>query len=646
MPRKPSSILLAANVIKNVQENGVDPESLFDGNGAEEEFDHPMYRFYQDIEDRQREIKEKLNTEELSEEETERLSNITGALDYLKDSIKSTFTNTKDFIRDYYNQDNPGMNLDNLKEASDSASAFIRDLEEIKKDFPEEAEQEYFKSFDKDFTPDKYSDNTIKSNNRDPNYKYADIIEASGEKKSAAKWIEEAREKLKKDGYESDLDAPRQFARIIAARQLGNAVRGKKQNIVNNMITEGQLEERAAELMEDQCFQDFMKSMDVPEVREFGADRGEFDDKGPDDMVAIRNVNFDDRKYLKFLAGHCGALEDKLGEHVAGRVDSDELVDNGDGLYGRYAGTVKEQNKYATYSQYIADNLYPSIDTRIRYEKDVVPKEKSVKLYAAFELGAKSRKVEENGKEVRRGYKFNAAALEARTQQLLKDPLMMIMIKDPKYKQMLDDGQFHKFKAASVDVMKQFTPAKDNYTNLAKNVSVSESKVGMEALKILYEKLLGPNPNDPKKYKKYLAGRSPEYRRMVNAVGSLINKGDSATQLDRVKTLGTVLKYQEGKEQIRTFKGGRERFDLSMQVGLAVTRGTPAAKIFDAHIDDINEMRGPKAQDNPEYRVDKYELSDVFNRAKDNLKAELAPEADAEVKERDIDQPVLGPING
>ena len=85
----------------------------------------------------------------------------------------------------------------------------------------------------------------------------ADILKRFGETKSAAKWI---------DSVYKEMDEPisvseERVARILAARQLGNAVYGDPKNIKNAKFSEAELRVHADKLMQSQAFKDYYKSV-------------------------------------------------------------------------------------------------------------------------------------------------------------------------------------------------------------------------------------------------------------------------------------------------------------------------------------------------------------------------------------------------
>ena len=88
------------------------------------------------------------------------------------------------------------------------------------------------------------------------------ILHASGEKKSAAKWIEEIQKGIKK--YDPKT-TPEKVAMIFAARQLADAKFGKRANIDKNTLTMAEIKNQAAKLMGDPEFKKYAEEV-LPKV--------------------------------------------------------------------------------------------------------------------------------------------------------------------------------------------------------------------------------------------------------------------------------------------------------------------------------------------------------------------------------------------
>lgn len=149
------------------------------------------------------------------------------------------------------------------------------------------------------------------------------LLDAHGQRKSAAAWIEESKAELASHSYEPDVH----LARIIAARQLANANRGRRGNIDNTQLTDGQIENRARQLLEDSTFQAFLHQ---------GGYQPAYQDDDLNNAI-LNTAEKEERAYNKYMSllsqGHGGAFEDKLQDFIAAQPNRQNLDQN---LYGRY----------------------------------------------------------------------------------------------------------------------------------------------------------------------------------------------------------------------------------------------------------------------------------------------------------------------
>ena len=122
------------------------------------------------------------------------------------------------------------------------------------------------------------------------------------ERKSAAQKIQEIQDEIRKTGKVTD----EQLAMLIAARQLGNAVRNDRKNIDANQLTGYELFIRSKELLNDADFEQF--------IRDY---RRQYDVKDLTD-------------------GHAGKLEDKLDAWVKDTCKREGNDYLGSRIFGRY----------------------------------------------------------------------------------------------------------------------------------------------------------------------------------------------------------------------------------------------------------------------------------------------------------------------
>ncbi|MBO4886760.1 MAG: hypothetical protein J5589_00405 [Firmicutes bacterium] len=230
------------------------------------------------------------------------IGEIVNKLESIRDGIRSNAQSR------FYNDNNTAYK--GINEVADN----IRDFEQMYNDYlqsyPEEQDDPSFEQF-----RDLWSR---------PADQGQEVLDSHDPSKTATQWIDEAKAELKDNTYEPD----RYLARIIAARQLANAQRGRRANIDNTQITEGQLESRTRQLLEDRTFRAFLKANALPNylvdplVQEAAAD---------DAMIQEENAK---NRYISLLdQGHGGAFEDKLDEFVKQQADHQNLDQ---ALYGRY----------------------------------------------------------------------------------------------------------------------------------------------------------------------------------------------------------------------------------------------------------------------------------------------------------------------
>ena len=113
------------------------------------------------------------------------------------------------------------------------------------------------------------------------------ILKASGETKSAYKWIESAYK-----GMDSPVNVSEErVARILAARQLGNAVYDHPENIKNTMISEAELNNHAQKLMRSPEFQEYFKTIgDLDFKKTIKHGHGGYLEKTFEDFLKAQNI--------------------------------------------------------------------------------------------------------------------------------------------------------------------------------------------------------------------------------------------------------------------------------------------------------------------------------------------------------------------
>ncbi|MCR5451227.1 MAG: hypothetical protein K6F00_01205, partial [Lachnospiraceae bacterium] len=133
--------------------------------------------------------------------------------------------------------------------------------------------------------------------------KSSKLLKKVGQRKTAAAWIEEVQNKIKK---KEDITID-DIAIIIAARQLGDAVAGKAANIKSHYINEGELNDRVNLLKNDIYFREFVA---VKQGNE-----------NPDPENDIDLIDLEKGKFVidpsLLTDGHGGRLEKELASFIA-----------------------------------------------------------------------------------------------------------------------------------------------------------------------------------------------------------------------------------------------------------------------------------------------------------------------------------------
>ena len=88
---------------------------------------------------------------------------------------------------------------------------------------------------------------------------------------------------------------------------------------------------------------------------------------------------------------------------------------------------------------------------------------------------------------------------------------------------------------------------------------------------------------------------------MISAVNELkAKKVDEVRESDLIKTVNSILEYQDGKEKGFSNQSKNQRFDDSMRLLAELTVGTPAEKYYRAQLEKVNAARG-LSPDSPGY---------------------------------------------
>ena len=503
-----------------------------------------------------------------------------------------------------------------LKETAAELKDFRRGLDQLQREFPEEMEQPYMQQFMGKFTAEQ-----LENGNK--------VLKNCGQTKSALEWIEDSKKKLHSKDFLDELDAGMHIARIIAARQLSGAEGKNTDTLETTMLTEGELDARAYELLETPAFSTYLQSIGVSEVPVYGEDesRQEF---------AVEHLS-DDKPYLKLFGSRTrgGALEADLKKYLNKRPDAEELPEE---IFGSYI--EKTEEAYLSYRDYINSNSMPDDFIVIDMEQNIV-KERPFTMHDAARMAAAYQlSIEEEKSPFKRGT-FKEKRLENLAKKIEKTPEFRLALRDPNLVTRLKYGNCREFYDGFSEYQKKFRPIRDEVqisaegeNGAVKEGHVKSAELTHEAMKSLYRKLLGPS-EDSREQQKYVESGSKKYQAMVKAVKAFVEKQpEDITEEDRLKVFAATVHYQEGREKKRFWQSGQDRFDLSLQIGKAAVAGTFAENEFKKQIDYINELRGEPGFLQSDTRIQPESVKDAFAEAKkqaaDRIE-ENAPEAAEEI---------------
>ena len=145
----------------------------------------------------------------------------------------------------------------------------------------------------------------------------------------------------------------------------------------------------------------------------------------------------------------------------------------------------------------------------------------------------------------------------------------------------------------------------DTLTQIVTDFSLPEKSAGVEdrkrglmikrAVGDLYYKLVGYREGE--QVKKFLAGKSPEFRKMVREAERYANTFDVPNEQDAMRVFASVLDYQKGRESSRGSGENARDFNNSMELAKAVVQGRGAEKYLQEQIDYVNQKRGIDPKD-------------------------------------------------
>ena len=378
------------------------------------------------------------------------------------------------------------------------------------------------------------------------------ILHASGEQKSAAKWIEEIQKDIKK--YDPKT-TPEKVAMIFAARQLADAKFGKRANIDKNTLTMAEIKNQAAKLMGDPEFKKYAEEV-LPNV----------DSK----TMGHGHGGRLEQTFEKFLAKNPAEKPREFDLHGRYMEAIKPAAIDADWVHVNYemAGTkdprapklVPEQN-YKDYSDYIRKTAgKPFVGSKIA---------QAAKMAAANELSRKKPKDP-----------FDKKALQKKTQEFLKDKNFKIMVSDPENVDKLLKGDFVGFAEEAGSIKTSCEAMLDDNGQLEINGYPTLSLDRLEKR----------------------AEKNPDLKPVIESVEKILpgdDKNAKITAEDIMNAVGTIVDYQN--KHAADHQGDEAR-DLSDTVRLLheLTKGRYINHVVDDQMKMINGMRDYEP-DHPSY---------------------------------------------
>ena len=379
------------------------------------------------------------------------------------------------------------------------------------------------------------------------------VIKASGKTKSAAKWIDTLKDGIPKEG---PVDA-QTVTMIFAARQLSNAVFGKRGNIDKTQLSEQQIRQQAEILMDSPEFQKYMQANPNIDPKILKGNHGGKLEQGFERFLAKEGkeeLEFDLRNRYRKVVQEANKAKEQQSEWV--EVNRGDIIEV----------TVKEHN-YASYADYFKRN----VDNK--EEETVSPLAHAAKMAAAYNLMQEEKKDPE--------IKFDRKALNKMANQYMKDPGFKLMSMDPSAMEKLRKGDGDGFsldvedfnRACRVGAYNSFTekfgprgeiqPSLDRLSKAAENDP--ELKNIVDGYKELQGTTLKENGSSEREVAKVLSSLIDYQNKNASKLGSTARNVDDTLRLFRETVKGTYLESTveqqvEKLNQARNFKPDHPSF--------------------------------------------------------------------------------------
>ena len=223
--------------------------------------------------------------------------------------------------------------------------------------------------------------------------------------RSASSWIEEFQKETKKGEFVPHST----IAKILAARQLANAVRGKRGNIDRAQLSEDVILDRAREIEATRAFKDFMKN----------------------DPISVGLVK----------DGHGGRMEMQFDAYIKSRKDCQDLDPE---LFGRY----QYQYDCETYKDYVRDKGWTEEELR-----SASPDERTMQAARMVAATVMERRDP--------GIAFNEKNLNAEALRVAEEPAFRLAMRRPGMVEAVAGGNVTEFLRAGAELAESFSVEED-----------------------------------------------------------------------------------------------------------------------------------------------------------------------------------------
>jgi len=364
------------------------------------------------------------------------------------------------------------------------------------------------------------------------------VMHASGKVQSAADWIDVYKAKWLK----GEIDTKEYVGFTLAARQMSNAVYGKRANIDKHKFSDIEIKNHAAKLISSSEFREYSKTLsNIPKETIKHGHGGDlertFEDflkKNPPE----KPLDFDlHGRYEKFLLPKRQAAADWV-----------DVTYDMAGVDVPAPKLVSDPANYKSYDDYIKKNA---------------GKVTGAKLASAAKMAAAGTLAVTKPEQP-----FDKKAFDKQTQAYIKDPAFRLAVADPESMELLNKGDvvgfnknFEVVKAAAYNML----DAKDEFR-------------------------IDGYPADSLERLEERAEENPDLKPVTESVRALF---DGKQTEEKVMTaLGNIVKYQDAHASDNATHMGKDLND-TVRLMHELTKGSPYLNtLVDKQIDKINESRG------------------------------------------------------